>query len=149
MRLFSKAKDGGPESPVDGYFLIEIKSRFSIVLLHFNPGTRESFHNHAFNAWTLWLRGRTQEEVKDKGTMKSWQPGQWKYTPRELMHRFITTTTGVYVGLFGGLKRQIKANGAWAISFRGPWVKTWEEYNPTTNETITLTNGRELVTPTN
>jgi len=47
MRLFQKAKDGGPESPVDGYFLIEIKSLFSIALLKFNNGGRENYHTHA------------------------------------------------------------------------------------------------------
>lgn len=53
MKILSKSYDGGPDSGVDGYWLIEIKSWFSIVLLHFNPGTREAFHNHAFNALTV------------------------------------------------------------------------------------------------
>src|SRR5271154_4359591 len=63
MKLFKKMRDGGPESPVVGYFLVEIKSLFSVVLLHFG-GTREAFHSHAFNAVTLWLRGRVEELVK-------------------------------------------------------------------------------------
>lgn len=138
MKFFSKAKDGGPESPVDGYFLIEIKSLFSIVLLHFNPGTREAFHSHAFNAVTLWLRGKVTEEARPedkRGVLApyvetaNWQSGQVKYTPRELMHRIVTPKSG-----------------AWALSFRGPWSNTWQEYKPATGETITLTHGRKIVT---
>jgi len=127
VKFFSKAKDGGPESPVDGYFLIEIKPLFSIVLLHFNPGTREAFHSHAFNAVTLWLRGLVMEQIKgDLAATKFWGPGDVKYTPRELMHRIVT-----------------QKPGAWAISFRGPWVNTWQELKA--GKTITLTNGRKVV----
>ena len=43
-RFFSKAKDGGKDSPVDGYFLIEIKWLFSVVLLKFNKGHRDNCH---------------------------------------------------------------------------------------------------------
>lgn len=156
MRLLSKAKDGGPESPVDGYFLFEIKSLFSIVLLHFNRGTRESLHNHAFNALTFWLRGGVLEEtntIVQTTPLKSeritntfeWGAGQIKLTPRELLHRIITPATGVYRGVFGTSNRSA-VNGAWALSFRGPWKKTWQEYKPATVETITLTHGRKLVT---
>jgi hypothetical protein len=51
MKFLSKCKDGGPESPVTAYVLVEIKSLFSVMLLHFS-GTREAFHSHAFNALT-------------------------------------------------------------------------------------------------
>jgi len=128
MRLFEKTKDGGPESPVTGYFLIEIKSLFSIVLLHFG-GTREAFHSHAFNAVTLWLKGTVIEVVqKEDGEVENiWSSGQIKYTSRNLMHKIIP----VY--------------NAWAISFRGPWSKTWQEYKPAEDKTITLTHGRKIV----
>lgn len=126
MKFLSKAKDGGPESPVTGLFIIEIKSLFSIVLLHFNPGTREAFHSHAFNAITIWLRGKIVEEYPD-GKGRPWMAGQCKYTPRNLAHRIITPESG-----------------AWALSFRGPWVKTWQEVFPD-GRTVTLTHGRKVV----
>jgi len=136
MKLFQKAKDGGPESPVDGYFLIEIKWLFSVVLLHFNPGTREAFHSHAFNAITVWLRGKVREQVPigPEGVLgRDWKAGQIKYTPRSLMHRIVTRNPG-----------------AWAISFRGPWVKTWQEYTEceragVRGKWVTLTHGRKIV----
>jgi hypothetical protein len=158
MRFFSKAKDGGPESPVDGYFLIEIKSLFSIVLLHFNFGARESFHTHAFNAFTLWLKGNVYEEIKGNvyeeiadGSVwpaprtKQWKAGQFKFTPRNLLHRFITPSTGIFVSLFGNIVSRRTENGAWALSFRGPWSKTWREYTPATDKITTLTHGRKIV----
>lgn len=126
MKFFSKAKDGGPQSPVTGYFFVEIKSLFSIVLLHFNPGTREAFHSHAFNAVTLWLRGVVLEQVPS-GKWAPWYAGNFKYTPRILMHRIVASSSG-----------------AWAISFRGPWAKTWQEFFPRTNSVATLANGRRI-----
>ena len=50
MKLFHKSHDGGKNSGVTGYWLIEWKSGFSIVVLRFSKGTREAFHSHAFNA---------------------------------------------------------------------------------------------------
>jgi quercetin dioxygenase-like cupin family protein len=60
-RFFYKKPDGGKESGVTGYFLIEWKPLFSIGLLHFKRGSREAFHSHAFNAVTFWLKGEVTE----------------------------------------------------------------------------------------
>ena len=68
--FFNKAKDGGSESPVDAYFLIEIKGLFSIAVLKFNEGRRESFHTHAFTAWTWFLKGNLEEEKFDGTKIK-------------------------------------------------------------------------------
>lgn len=129
MKFLSWGKDGGPESHVTGFFLVEIKGLFSIVLLNFGEGTREAFHNHAFNALTLWLTGRVKEEVKtDVGyAQRDWMAGQVKFTPRNLMHR-----------VFG-------VEDAWALSLRGPWEDTWKEFLPNEDKFVTLTHGRQVV----
>ena len=131
MRFLQSVKDGGPESPVTRYWLIEIKSLFSIVLLHFGKGGQEAFHSHAFNAVTLWLKGRVYEHVFNRATKatetRGWQAGQLKYTSREHMHKVSTP------------------EGAWAVSFRGPWRNTWQEYSPRMQTLTTLTNGRKVV----
>lgn len=124
MRLFSKAPDGGKDSGVTGHFLIEIKSLFSIVLLRFEKGTREAFHDHAFNAWTLWLKGMAREHHLD-GTTKEWYRGQVKYTPRKVFHKVEALKT------------------TWAVSIRGPWNKTWHESR--NGKLVTLTHGRKEV----
>lgn len=126
MKLFSLGKDGGPESHVTGFFFVEIKWLFSIVLLHFAPGSRESYHSHAFNALTYWLEGKVLEQYPD-GKGKTWMKGQWKVTPRNLMHRILSI------------------GESWAISFRGPWKKTWQEYNALNNQTTILKDGRKVV----
>ncbi len=135
MKLFAKSPDGGRSSGVTGYFLIECKWLFTIVLLHFSEGTRESYHSHAFNAWTVWLKGRVTEFVLDRNHkpwasihFHQWYAGDMKSTPRELVHK-------IY-----GCK-----GGAWCLSFRGPWSKTWAEWDQERGYT-TLTHGRQEIT---
>ena len=131
MRLFYKGKDGGPDSPVTGYFLIEIKWLFSIVLLKFNEGTRENFHNHAFNAFTWFIKGCLLEEIKTadsyiyKAYRRSINP---KLTKKDRLHRVHALET------------------SYCISVRGPWSKTWQEYSSNTREYTTLSSpGRKEV----
>ena len=131
MKLFHKAKDGGNESNVTGYWLIESKRFFSIVLLCFNKGSREAFHSHAFNALSWIIKGELEEHVKQGGVysivkiLPSFIP---IFTSRERMHKVY----GV-------------ADKTWALSFRGPWTNTWKEYLPKEQKEITLTNGRVII----
>lgn len=132
MKFLFKAKDGGPESNVTGYWLFESKRFGSIVLLRFDRGSREAFHSHAFNAVSWILKGQLLEIVKDGDKEElavhikpSWKP---LFTTRERMHK-----------VFG------IAWKTWALSFRGPWVKTWKEWLPKEQKEITLTNGRKVV----
>jgi hypothetical protein len=132
MKFVEKASDGGTDSGVTGYFLFEIKPLFSIVLLHFRKGTREAYHSHAFNAITLWLRGRVIEhrlrcneygDIYKQSTQ--YRPGQLKYTGRTNMHK-------------------VQSLGdSYALSIRGPWAKTWKEFKA--GKIVTLTNGRKVV----
>lgn len=126
MKLFQKASDGGPDSGVTGYFLVEAKSAFSIVLLHFNKGTREAYHSHAFNAWTVWLKGKVREhDYWDQENPKEWRAISFKKTPRHKTHMVEALTP------------------TWALSFRGPWSKTWYEYK--NGKVVELANGRRIV----
>lgn len=123
MKILSTGCDGGLDSGVTGFWLIEWKKAFSIVLLKFAPGSREAYHNHAFNAVTFWLKGTVVEE-DISGAKKSWKPGfRPKLTKREKFHRVIAGD-----------------NGAWALSFRGPWNPTWREYRD--QRYRTLSSGR-------
>lgn len=125
MRLFNLNHDGGKDSGVCGWFIVELKKLFSIAVLHFNAGSREAFHSHAFNAVTLWLKG-TAEEINLDGTSKIWKAGQIKFTPRRCFHKVVAGP-----------------NGVWALTFRGPWVDLWHEYK--NGKLITLTHGRKVV----
>ena len=129
MRFFEIHPDGGKDSPVLGYWILEIKWIFSIVLLKFNPGTRENYHSHAFNAFTWFLSGSVTEECvnPDKTlTSRNWFPSIWpKYTPRENMHKVYTRND----------------KPAWALSIRGPWRNVWTEYNIVADRTTFLKSG--------
>jgi quercetin dioxygenase-like cupin family protein len=132
MKIFHKAKDGGPDSNVTGYWLIEWKSVFSIAILCFDKGSREAFHNHAFNAVSWVLKGMLNEYTYVTptrqilmGYVASLIP---IYTPKNRMHQ----VHGV-------------ADKTWVITFRGPWDKTWKEYLPKEGKEVTLTNGRRVV----
>jgi hypothetical protein len=131
MKLFHKSKDGGADSNVTGYWLIEAKSLFSIVLLRFDKGSREAFHNHAFNAVSWVLKGKLWEIVRsgnwywEKGLLPSFKP---VYTSRDRMHQ----VHGI-------------AEKTWVLSFRGPWASEWKEYLPKEDKEVTLTNGRKIV----
>jgi hypothetical protein len=126
MKFFQKAKDGGPKSTVTGFWIIELKSLFSIVLLKFDKGSREVYHSHAFNALTWWLKGKVDEHLIN-GIIKTWTPSlKPKITLRGRIHK-----------VYG---KEV----TYALSIRGPWHKTWLEYDNKGNST-TLTHGRKIV----
>lgn len=127
-RIFYKKYDGGKESGVTGYFLIEFKPLFSIGLLRFKEGSRENSHSHAFNACTWWLKGHVTEILHPSGEAKDFKPSFIpKITKKNCFHRVFAHQT------------------TWALTFRGPWDKTWKEYKPNSNEEITLTHGRKQI----
>ena len=128
MKILHIAKDGGKESNVTGYWLIEAKSLFSIVLLRFSKGSREAYHTHAFNAISWVLKGEMHEYLVTNKVIKMKPSLLPIYTSRDRMHQVL----GV-------------ADNTWALSFRGPWVDTWKEYLPKLKRYITLTHGRNIV----
>ncbi len=127
-------KDGGPESYVSGFFLIEIKRAFSIVLLRFDDGSREAFHSHAFDAVSWLLRGRLVERVLV--TFRGGDPvvEDIGYAPSA---RPIVTRRARFHQVFS-------IGESWVLSFRGPWAARWREYIPTSRRFITLTHGRQV-----
>ena len=127
MRILQKTKDGGKESTVDAYFLFEIKSLGSVAILKFNKGSRTNYHSHAFHALTWFLKGEMEETFKD---------GSSKEYARRLLPKFTRK---------GNMHKVIARKPSWCLTIRGPWSKTWEEFNPDTGATITLTHGRKEV----
>lgn len=131
-RLFYTKPDGGKDSGVTAYFLIEWKILFSIGLLHFKKGTREAYHSHAFHALTWWLVGKVTEErilnpTFNKGiSQKDFKPSFIpKYTSRDNFHKVISH------------------KDTYALTFRGSWNDTWKEFKD--NIYITLTHGRKIL----
>ena len=123
MKLFSICKDGGAESTVWAYFLIELKSLFSIVLLRFENGSRDAYHSHAFHcfSWVLW--GKLEERHIDGRTE----------THRASFLPFMT---------YRSTTHKVSSVGrTWVLSFRGSWSDKWLEVLPNGTCQI-LTHGR-------
>jgi len=127
MKFLSYGKDGGPDSVVWGFWLVEIKPLFSIALLCFEDGSREAYHSHAFNSVSWVLKGRIKEKILE-GPFKDYTPSiKPIMTYRDTFHKVFS---------FGR---------TWVLTFRGPWAKEWEEYSPGSKEYTTLKSGREIV----
>lgn len=123
--MLFKRKDGGPKSHVWGFFFVELKKLFSIVLLKFEHGTREAYHSHAFNSVSWLLRGHLVESRIDRPYGRVYGPS---FKP------IITTRDNFH---------QVSSIGtSWVLSFRGPWADKWKEITEDGSE-ITLTHGRK------
>lgn len=127
MKFLKLMKDGGPLSRVTGFFIVEMKSLFSVVVLHFAPGSREAYHTHAFNAVSWVLRGKLLEHDiggSSRVYARSFKP---VFTSRSKFHK-------------------VESIGhTWAITFRGPWVDRWLEWIPAEHRKLMLTHGRRVV----
>lgn len=147
MKFLSFGKDGGPRSTVWGFWLLEIKALFSIVLLRFAPGTRDAYHEHAFDAISL-VWGELEEHHL-LGTAEAREA-------RVVRHRSILGIPAVVRTYRDTFHKTVSVGTTYALSFRGPWAKTWREFVPFTNKEEyvkgegyrTLTNGRVVVDTT-
>jgi hypothetical protein len=127
LRFLEVAKDGGPKSTVTGYWLAEVKSLFSAVLLRFDDGSRDEYHDHAFWSVNWVLRGRVVEHHLDGGKVVHTPSLIPVVTRRSTFHRVVSEGT------------------TWVASIRGPWTRNWHEYDPRTDKHITLEHGRKVV----
>lgn len=129
VKILHYGKDGGPESKVWGFWLVGIKSLFSIALLRFEDGSREAYHSHAFNCVSWVLKGELLEFVLDErgGTLDcfAYRAGDRIFTYRETFHKVVSI------------------GRTWVLTVRGPWADTWLER--ANGRTYTLTHGRREV----
>lgn len=142
MKLFAKRKDGGPDSNVTGYWLIEWKGLFSIALLRFSQGSREAYHSHAFNSisWVLWGRLLEVRKLPDdpRHSEDVYRFDKLRFTDFKPSFVPIITTRDNLHRVFGS------APVTWALTFRGPWAMTWKEQFPD-GRVVTLADGRKVV----
>lgn len=130
MKLLSSGKDGGAESTVSGFWLIESKKLLSIAYLKFANGSRDAYHSHAFNSISWLLSGELQEEHMN-GTIVVYKPSLKPIiTKRDTFHKVVSVGTSR------------------AITFRGPWTNIWREWLPQQTRYRTLMNGRKEVNVT-
>lgn len=145
MKFIEVSKDGGPESRVWAYWLVEIKSLFSIALLKFENGSRDAYHNHAFNSISWVLKGRLVEEDLD---LKNDRIALGRFDD----HKFYTkihVPSFVPVVTWRTTNHKVTSHGStWVLTFRGPWSRTWKESVNDGNGGYverTLTHGRKII----
>jgi hypothetical protein len=137
MKFFKKMKDGGAESTVTGYWLIELKSLFSVVLLKFEGKSREAYHTHAFNCLNWLIKGRLVEKLLDKRIL----PNNEEYT----LERYYQPSLKPFIIHRDDFHKVDSIGTSWVISIRGPWFHLWREYLPNENRYRTLTHGRKEI----
>ncbi|RZK43096.1 MAG: hypothetical protein EOO61_05125 [Hymenobacter sp.] len=135
MKFFKKMKDGGAESTVTGYWLIEWKKAFSIALIKFQGKSREAYHSHAFNCINWLLAGKL---VEDR---------MWHHTISKINHSFVTYLPSLKpFFIFREDFHKVDSHGtSWVLSIRGPWADKWHEWRPNEDRYVTLTHGRKEV----
>lgn len=126
MRFLSVSKDGGPRSNTTAYWLAEIKSLFSVALLRFTEKDREEYHSHAFDSISWVLRGSLTENHLDGRVQRHHAGLTPVVTSKSTFHRVEADST------------------SWVLTFRGPWVRFWNEMTPD-GKLVTLTHGRKEV----
>ena len=124
--MIGRRKDGGEYSTVHGWFL-EHKRLATLAVLRFDPGTREAFHDHAFNCVSLILGpGHLEETFLGGHPVRVHKPGTVLVTRREDFH-------------------QVRSVGTtYLLTLRGPWLDRWHEVDEL-GHFITLTHGRRQV----
>lgn len=129
MKLLQFDKDGGEESTVYGFYIIEIKWLFSIVLLKFVGDSREAYHSHAFNSISWLLKGKLVEQVR-----MDFHDCYWRRIYNPTIKPIRTKKDDFH---------KVNSIGtSWVISFRGKWDKTWKE-STEVDGTYELTHGRK------
>lgn len=133
ISFFKWAKDGGPESRVYGFWFVEWKRVCSVALLRFADGSRDVYHEHAFNSVSWLLRGHLVEKTIDGSN--PFRHYIHRYTPSFLP---IITRRETF--------HKVSSHGvSWILTFRGPWKNVWNEYDPATGTKTLLTHGRKVV----
>lgn len=135
-RLFYIKPDGGKDSGVTGYFLIEWKILFSIGLLHFKKGSREAYHTHAFNALSWWLKGSITEHklnviFNNNELLEQYEDIKKDYSP-SIIPKYTSKNN---------FHKVIAHKDTWCLTFRSNWEDTWMEFKD--NKLIKLTHGRK------
>lgn len=128
MKFLSKSTDGGPESNSIGYWLIEVKALFSILLIKFSGKSRDVYHEHAFHCISWVLHGELKETLIDG---------------REYVYR--PSIIPFFVGRRDYHQVDSVTPTTWVFTIRGPWKKKWRESKVDGSDSYFLTHGRKRV----
>ncbi len=147
MKILFGSKDGGEESRVYMYG-VESKRIGSVLLLRFEDGSREAYHTHAFNAVSWVLRGALTEEVVVAKVKKfGLGPDKWFHFAETVEQKTLRPSLAPVRTPRERFHKVSSWGRSWVLSLRGPWAKTWTDfdYSHVFTRPKTLTWGRKVV----
>lgn len=114
--LKSKVIDLGDQSVYE-LTILEYKKWFSFKFFNFRKtaGSQDRFHTHAFDAYSLLLKGNyTEEVIKNNKIIKlDRNRNRFLFIPKDNYHRIT------------------KSTGCWTLLFTGPWGSEFKELRET------------------
>lgn len=94
------------------FTVIEIKYLGGIIVNIFNTENQDRFHSHAFNAFSLMVKGHYYEDViVDGKKIVTKKIEKSRFIPRNYIHKITKSS-----------------KNAVSVTFEGPWESTWNEY---------------------
>ena len=116
------------------FTFFEFKPFGGVILNIFNTDDQDRFHDHAFGAICIQLKGFYNEE---------YFYGTPEVGFKLIKQRTISAPNIRYIprGMFHKIKDSSK--NAISLTIMGPWKDSWKEWFDKTNKTITYTWGRK------
>lgn len=127
MRFLSRSKDGGRQSNVDAFWLIELKNLLSVAVLRFRGRSREAYHSHAFRSLSWVIYGQLTEHLLDRSVVTHTPSLRPVVTLRSTVHKVDSDGDTV------------------VLTVRGPWSEYWWEFHPEAEIWAKLEHGRRVV----
>lgn len=93
------------------FTIIEIKYICGIIVNIFNTTNQDRFHSHAFNAFSLMVRGYYFEDVIIDNNVVTRKIERSRFIPRNYIHKITQSSLN-----------------AISVTFEGPWQSVWNEY---------------------
>lgn len=109
------------------FTIIEVKYLFGIIVNVFNTEIQDRFHSHAFNCFSLMLKGHYYEDVIDGNDIVTKKIEKSRFIPRNYIHKITKST-----------------KNAMSVTFEGPWESIWNEYFDN-GRVKTYTWGRKVI----
>lgn len=93
------------------FTIFEVKYLCGIVVNIFNTDNQDRFHSHAFNAFSLMLKGYYFEEIIIDNKVQIKKIEKSRFIPKNYIHKITKSSPNTM-----------------SITFEGPWGGSWNEY---------------------
>ncbi len=93
------------------FTLIEIKNLGGVIFNIFNTVDQDRFHSHAFNAFSIMIKGYYYEDVIENNSIVTKRIEKSRFIPRNYIHKITKSSPN-----------------AISVTIEGPWESSWNEY---------------------